>query len=110
MIRFIPFESENCMGMKAVEGESEAGICTFAIDGYFMNFLSVDCSDDIITEGLARAAMNYAANRNVYIAKIGRELSSPAFLRLGFSGDDELSVEIPEALTSGCSCGHAKPF
>ncbi len=110
MIRFIPFESENCLGMKALDGENEVGICTFALDGYFMNFLSVDCSDDIITEGLARAAMNYAANRNAYIAKIGKRLSVPAFIRLGFSGDNELSVEIPEALSSGCSCGGSKPF
>lgn len=110
MIKFVPFESENCMGMKAVEGEKETGMCTFSIDGYFMSFLTVDSSDDVITEGLARAAMNYAANRNAYIAKISRELSSPAFERLGFSGDDELSVEIPEALSSGCSCGGSKPF
>ncbi|MBQ8014792.1 MAG: hypothetical protein IJ264_01240 [Clostridia bacterium] len=110
MIRFIPYECTDCMGMKALDGENEAGTCTFVVDGYFMSFLSVDCSDDIITEGLARAAMNYAANRNAYIAKIGRKLSAPAFSRLGFSGEDELSVEIPEALASGCSCGHAKPF
>ena len=71
-----------------------------------MTFLSVDCSDDIVTEGLARSAMNYAANRMAYIAKISKNLVSPAFLRLGFSGEDILSVEIPEALSSGCSCGH----
>ncbi len=110
MIKFIPFEDADSIGMKALDGENEVGVCTFAIDGYFMNFLSVDCSDDIITEGLARAAMNYGANRNAYIAKISMEFSAPAFLRLGFSGDEELSVEIPEALTSGCSCNHAKPF
>lgn len=110
MIRFVPFESENAIGMKALDGDNDAGTCTFTVDGYFMAFVSVDCSDDIITEGLARAAMNYAANRNAYIAKINKSLSSAAFERLGFSGGDELSVEIPEALASGCSCGHAKPF
>lgn len=110
MIRFIPVETENGLGMKAFDGETEAGTCTFLLDGYFMTFTSVDCSDDVITEGLARAAMNYAANRNAYIAKIDKALSSAAFERLGFSGDDELSVEIPEALASGCTCGHAKPF
>lgn len=109
MIRFVPFENENTLGMKAFDGENEAGFCTFSIDGYFMTFETVDCPDDILTEGLARAAMNYAANRNAYIAKINRELSSSAFTRLGFEGEDVLSVEIPEALASGCSCG-TKPF
>lgn len=106
MIRFIPFENENVSGMKALDGENEAGLCTFSLDGYFMTFLSVDCSDDIITEGLARAAMNYGANRNAYIAKIKKSISSAALERLGFSGGEELSVEIPEALASGCTCGH----
>lgn len=105
MIKFIPFEVNGITGITALEGEDKIGLCTFIIDGFYMTFDSVDCSDDIITEGLARAAMNYAANRNVYIAKICKGLSSPAFTRLGFSGDDILSVEIPEALASGCSCG-----
>ena len=78
------------------------------LEGYSVRFLAVNCSDDIITEGLARAAMNYAANRNAYIALISRELSSEAFERLGFKGDEILSVEIPEALASGCSCGNSK--
>ena len=110
MIKFVPFENEDVLGMKVLDGETQAGFCTFSLDGYFMTFDSVECSDDILTEGLARAAMNFAANRNAYIAKINTNLSSPAFERLGFSGDDILSVEIPEALASGCSCGQAKPF
>ncbi len=106
MIRFIPFENEGIIGINAVENEVNIGSCTFDINGFNMTFLSVDCNDDIITEGLARAAMNYAANRYAYIAKIDVSISSPAFIRLGFSGDEVLSVEIPVALTSGCSCGH----
>lgn len=106
MIRFIPFKKDKIAGMTALDGENEIGRCEFTVDGYSMTFVSVDCSDDIITEGLARAAMNYAANRYAYIAKISKELSSPAFARLGFSGDDVLSVEIPEALASGCTCSH----
>lgn len=105
MISFVPNIEGDILGMTAFEGENQLGKCEFTISGYFMNYISVDCSDDIIKEGLARAAMNYAANRNAYIAKIPKELSAPAFLRLGFAGKDELSVEIPEALASGCSCG-----
>ncbi len=106
MIRFIPYENADKIGMTALDGENEIGRCEFLLEGYNMSFTLVDCSDDIITEGLARAAMNYAANRNAYIARISNELSSSAFIRLGFSGIDELSVEIPEALASGCTCGH----
>ncbi len=106
MIRFIPYDSENVVGMKAVENDNEIGCCTFKINGFDMEFISVDCADDIIIEGLARASMNYAAIRYAYIAKIEKKNVSPAFLRLGFTGEDVLSVEIPVALTSGCSCGH----
>lgn len=106
MIRFIPFENNDIIGMKAVENDNEIGFCTFKVNGFDMDFISVECSDDIITEGLARAAMNYGANRYAYIAKIKKEYASPAFIRLGFSGEDILCVEIPVALTSGCSCGH----
>ncbi len=105
MIKFIPFDREDVTGITALDGDNAIGSCTFTIDGYFMSFNSVECDDDIITEGLARSAMNYAANRNAYIAKIRRDISSAAFIRLGFSGDDMLSVEIPEALASGCTCG-----
>ncbi|MBE6819732.1 MAG: hypothetical protein E7516_01600 [Ruminococcaceae bacterium] len=105
MIKFIPFDREGATGITALDGDNAIGSCTFAINGYFMVFNSVECDDDIITEGLARSAMNYAANRNAYVAKINRDISSAAFLRLGFSGDDMLSVEIPEALASGCTCG-----
>ena len=106
MIRFVPYELADKIGMNAFEGEKEIGRWEFLIEGYNMTFTRVECDDDIITEGLARSAMNYSANRNAYIAEINKELSSPAFIRLGFSGDDVLSVEIPEALASGCSCGH----
>ena len=106
MIRFVPFENGELAGMTAFDGEKETGKCEFKVEGYSMTFISVECSDDIITEGLARAAMNYAANRYAYIAKISKELSSSAFIRLGFSGEEVLSVEIPEALASGCNCGN----
>ena len=110
MIRFLPFEENGVIGMRAYENDSELGFCTFSLDGFNMEFIDVSCEDDIITEGLARAAMNYGANKNAYIAKIRKEHFCPAFSRLGFTGGEAMSVEIPEALTSGCSCPHSKPF
>lgn len=110
MIKFLPFETNGLFGMKASENENDLGFCTFNLNGYNMTFEEISCDDDIIIEGLARAAMNFAANRNAYIAKIKKAHFCAAFKRLGFEGEDILSVEIPEALTSGCNCPHSKPF
>ena len=44
MIKFVPFENGNVFGMKAFDGETEAGLCTFTLDGYFMNFETVECA------------------------------------------------------------------
>ena len=106
MIKFLPYENEGFITFKAFESDAELGYCSFTLNGYVMKFTDVMCNDDIVTEGLARAAMNYGANYNVYIAEISKNLLCPAFIRLGFKGDDILKVEIPEALTSGCSCPH----
>lgn len=106
MIKFVPYEKENCVEVVAYDGEDSIGKASFTVDGFNMNFISVECDDDIIVEGLARASMNYAANRNAYIAKISNEFFAPAFIRLGFAGEEVLTVEIPEALMSGCSGCH----
>lgn len=106
MISFLPYEEGNRVVFKAVEGENEIGRCLVILNGYEAEFVSLECEDDIITEGLARSAMNYAANRMAYIAKIAKSIVKPAFIRLGFEGEEMLSVEIPQALTSGCSCNH----
>lgn len=110
MIKFLPFENEGLFGMKAFENDSQLGYCTFTLGGYEMKFEEICCDDDIIIEGLARAAMNFAANKNAYIAKADKTLLCAPLKRLGFVGDEVMSVEIPEALTSGCSCPHSKPF
>lgn len=109
MIKFLPFENDNLFGMKAFENDSVLGFCTFSLNGYNMKFEEICCEDDIIIEGLARAAMNFAANKNAYIAKIDNAHLCAAFKRLGFE-NNVLSVEIPEALTTGCSCSHSESF
>lgn len=110
MIGFIPFEKEDTFEIKAFEKETELGFCTFTIDGYNMFIKEIFCDDDIIIEGLARAAMNFAANKNAYICNADKKLFCNALDRLGFEGDKTLSVEIPEALMCGCSCHNSKPF
>ena len=105
MIRFIPFESDS---MKAFDGENEVGFCTFEINGYKMFLTSLTASDDIIAEGLIRSALNYGANRGAYIAQVNGGLFENVFRRLSFKGEELLSADIPEVLTSGCSCSHSK--
>ena len=105
MINFLPEYEGDIIRFRALEGENLLGTCTFSVDGYKMFFLTVECSDDIVAEGLARAAMNCAANRNAYLAYIKKPLFRPAFARLGFEDKDDSFVEIPDALT-GCACSH----
>lgn len=107
MIRFLPCEANS---MKAYEGDKEVGICSFSIDGYTMTFetLTAENDDAIITEGLIRASMNYAANRGAYISKVKKGVAQSVFEFLGFKGNDILSAEIPEVLTAGCGCSHNK--
>lgn len=105
MINFLPEYGDDIIRFTAFEGDKNLGNCTFRLDGYKMYFLTVDCGDDTVAEGLARAAMNCAANRNAYLAYITAALYRPAFARLGFKNADESFVEIPEALTS-CACSH----
>lgn len=106
MITFVPDTADSVFRISAFEANEPLGVCSFTVDGYYMDIVSVDCGDDLIVEGLARAAMNCGANRNAYIARISKELNCPAFERLGFKGGDVLSVEIPEALGSCCSGCH----
>lgn len=106
MITFLPDHEQDVFRFRAYENETEIGFCTYRNEGYRMVFLSMECSDDIAAEGLARAAMNSAANQNAYLAVIPKSLFRPAFARLGFADEDGSFVEIPEALASGCSCSH----
>ncbi|MBR6785417.1 MAG: hypothetical protein IKM25_04135 [Clostridia bacterium] len=106
MITFLPDHKQDCFCFRAFENGEELGFCTYRNEGYRMVFLSMECADDIAAEGLARAAMNSAANQNAYLAVISKELYRPAFARLGFENADGAFVEIPEALAGGCSCSH----
>ena len=106
MLTFLPDHEQDKFRFRAYDSDKEIGVCTFISEGYKMFFLSMECEDDIVAEGLARAAMNSAANRNVYLAYIPRELFQPAFARLGFRDEEGSFVEIPEALAGSCTCSH----
>lgn len=90
----------------AFDDDKVCGACSFVNDGYTMHFESIKCGDDTVLEGLVRSSMNFCANRGCYLSVIKEDMLAPAFRRLGFS-EKELTVEIPEALTSSaCGCKH----
>lgn len=100
------FSADGVDGYTAAdENDKSLGDCRFIYGGYEMKIADITCSDDLLVEGLVRAAMNYCANRNMYICSVTADLLCPALIRLGFS-ESRLTVEIPEALTSSCcKCG-----
>lgn len=106
MIRFLPADApDGSFAFEAFVDETRRGSCSFCIEGYCMDFIAVDCEDPLLTDGLLRAAMNFAANRSAYIARARAGVADRALRQLGFQGEELLTAEIPEAL-SGCACGH----
>ena len=76
--------------------------------GTYAEILSVKTRDGdrLVAEGLVRSALNFAANRNAYMARanVGRVEKEP-FITLGFEEKNGFyESDIPSALTG--SCGH----
>lgn len=86
----------------------ECGMSVFRLDGYHMEIIevSVPDKDPETQEGLIRSALNYGANRSVYIAHYSASEALDVARMLGFEPDgDKLSGEIPVLLTGHC-CKH----
>ena len=119
MIRFVPVTSdklpepysaeENCFGYIGYDmdaGDSVCGKCVFRLNGYTMDVCFVEAlNDDAETEeGLIRSALNYGANRNVYIAYYKAQSAVSVAELLGFEKDENgvLCGEIPMLLRGSC--------
>ena len=118
MIRFIPVTSdklsepysseENCFGYIGYDmdaGDSVCGKCVFRLNGYTMDVCYVEAlNDDAETEeGLIRSALNYGANRGVYIAYYKAEAAVDVAKVLGFEDENgTLSGDIPPLLRGSC--------
>lgn len=102
MIAFKPIEENGIYGYIAVD-ETEVGKCLFKINGLYVDITAVTAVEELIAEGLIRAALNFAANRSCYIARCAAGLSDNVLSRMKFTLKDGLySAEIPEALTGCC--------
>ena len=87
---------------------NDCGRVVFYLDGYSMRIVSVEVpdSDPETQEGLIRSALNYAGNRNAYIAYYEAEQARSVASLLGFEKTkDKLSGEIPELLKGHCCKG-----
>ena len=81
------------------------GNCLFSIDGYNCHILSMNCdySDKLLVEGYIRAALNFCANRNAYIAHCGIVEINDVLTMLGFENKNNVySGDIPTLLKGSC--------
>ncbi|MDD6276694.1 MAG: hypothetical protein PUB20_07725 [Clostridia bacterium] len=121
MIKFVPcapdelpdnFKTDSSaagyIGYDLSDGGKKCGECFFHLNGYSMNIdyvKSFDNDDDTV-EGLIRSALNYGANRNVYLANYLAENGRNVADLLGFEiNNGILTGEIPQLLAGSC-CKH----
>lgn len=84
---------------------NKVGTCFINTDGYkcYLSDISCDLSDKLLVEGFVRAGLNFAANRNAYMAYCGQENISDVLLMLGFEKNGDLyGGDIPTLLKGSC--------
>lgn len=108
MIQFVPWQmhaTEYGYDARTATGERIGG-CRCLLQGYHMQITQLDCTNDDfeVCEGLIRAALQYAGNRNAYLARVVADGPYTAlFLQLGFVPEGELlQAEIPSVLRGNC--------
>lgn len=121
MIKFVPVTSDKLgepfssdstlcgyIGYDYDADGAECGKCVFRLNGYTMDVCFVEAldSDAETEEGLIRSALNYGANRGVYIAFYKAEAAHDVARVLGFEEENGvLSGEIPTLLKGSCCKG-----
>ena len=122
MIKFVPVSSDKLgepfssdgtlcgyIGYDLSADGKECGKCVFRLNGYTMDVCFVEAldSDAETEEGLIRSALNYGANRGVYIAYYKAKAAVDVAHVLGFEedGDGLLSGDIPSLLKGSCCKG-----
>ncbi|MGN0570250.1 MAG: hypothetical protein ACI4N4_07085 [Candidatus Fimenecus sp.] len=87
------------------ESNNEVGKCLVKITGYncFVTELDCDYSDKLLTEGFVRAALNFGANRNAYMAYCSLEEIKDVLTLLGFENNNDIyEGDIPTLLKGSC--------
>lgn len=89
----------------AYENELPCGKCLVRICGYRceVHVSPTEHPDALLAEGLLRAALNFAGNRNAYIAECRDKFLRDVLLLLGFTESDGVfSGDIPTLLLGSC--------
>ena len=107
MIFFQPTEigSDCCTArFDALDGETNCGSCTLLIQGGTADLTALDAADADIGEGLFRAALNYAANKGVYMAVCSAKNADAVIARMRFEYQDGVwQNDIPTLLLGSCA-------
>lgn len=92
----------------ALQDDAFLGKCLVVVDGYTCTIAELfqTGADKLVTEGLLRAALNFAANRGAYLASCEIAQISDVLKMLGFTEENGVfRGEIPELLQGSC-CKH----
>lgn len=92
-------------GYIAFEADKQIGACLVQIEGYTCTVSEVraENNDPLVIEGLLRSALNFAGNRNVYIARCTEEEICDVLMLLGFTKKaDTYEGDIPTLLAGSC--------
>ena len=87
------------------ENEETVGKCLMSVNGYKCNIIAIDCdySDKLLVEGFVRAALNFCANRNAYMAYCDIFEITEVLEYLGFEKNNDIySGDIPTLLKGSC--------
>jgi hypothetical protein len=87
------------------EDGKNVGKCLMKVNGYNCYILKLDCdfSDKLLVEGFLRAALNFCANRNAYMAHCEILEIRDVLSYLGFENNNGVySGDIPTLLKGSC--------
>lgn len=109
MITFIPNDISDYKEIKAFEDEKLLGTCIFEIQegksSVLLRELKMKEENISVQEGLIRSALNYAANRGMYMAFINSDsgFNESLIRRMNFEFKNNLfTCDIPAALQGNC--------
>lgn len=87
------------------EDENPVGKCLMSVKEYNCYIHKLDCDylDKLLVEGFIRAALNFCANRNAYMAHCEIGAISDVLTYLGFENNNGIySGDIPTLLKGSC--------
>ena len=112
MLTFKPIQDDSLLKetgadliFSAVEADSETGFAYMKIDGFFCEIFKVAFPKDkpYIFQGLVRACLNAATNKNAYIGKLTDEACFEEAKTMNFIFDGKCySNDIPTLLMGYC--------